>query len=82
MMISPESYINEKLQQSIEELMIERQTLQFELDKLELILTKKDYSDSAWLSKPGPELQYQMNLEYMSKLCKLIADKIQQKNSI
>lgn len=31
--------------------------------------------DPAWQIHPGPDVRYQMNLEYLSALCKYIKDK-------
>jgi hypothetical protein len=75
MMISPETYIMDHENDSFEELIKERDYLAKEIKKLEKIVYSDEKKDSSWLVKPGPDVRYQMYLEYLAKLCKFISTK-------
>ena len=77
MMISPISYIEELKDNSFEQLIAERDSLIQEIKELEKIAFKKgeDRTDPAWQFHPGPDVRYQMNLEYLAKLCSFIEEK-------
>ncbi len=74
MMISPISYIEELKDNSFEQLIAERDSLIQEIKELEKIAFKKgeDRTDPAWQFHPGPDVRYQMNLEYLAELCSFI----------
>ena len=47
-----------------------------ELKRLEkLVFDDKERLDDAWMFKPGPDVQYQMTLEYLAELCLFIEKK-------
>ena len=70
-MISPKAYIESECEgKSYKELLKMRD----ELLKGIYAFEKGKISPRAWMIKPSPEVKYQMNLEYLSELCKLIAE--------
>ena len=75
MMISPRGYISEHENDSFEELIAERKRLTENLDRLEAIVYDKKHSDESWLIHPSPDVQYQMNLEYLAELCGFLEEK-------
>ena len=75
MMISSQSYIDEFRQESFEALIKERERLYTEIKKLEKDAYDPDKSSDAWNICPGPDVQYQMHLEYLAELCNFIAEK-------
>ena len=71
MMISPDWFIEEHKEKSYAELLPVRD---------ELIKGIKDFESRSYdpednMMNPSPEVIYQCNLQYLSKLCDLIADK-------
>ena len=71
MMISPDYYFEEQKDKSYEDLLKEKKKLlkeisDFENDKI----PEDDYNID-----PSPDVIYQCNLLYLSKLCELIAEK-------
>ena len=72
MMISSESFIEEHKNKSYKELLVVRD----ELIK-DIIAFEKDTERQGeeWMIMPSPEVRYQCNLEYLGRLCQLIADK-------
>ena len=75
MMISPNSYIDEHKNDSFEQLINERDSLIEEIRNLEKIVYDNDRSDSAWNIHPGPDVHYQVYLEYLSAICDFIKEK-------
>ena len=75
MMISPEMYIHEHKNDSFEQLIEEKDDLVQYIKELESIVYDENNNDPSWQIDPGPDVQYQMNLEYLSELCKFISEK-------
>lgn len=75
MMISPEMYVEEHRNDSFEELIETRDDLVEELKSLEKIAFDKEQKGNAWDICPGPDVQYQMTLEYLAKLCMVLHEK-------
>ena len=73
MMISPEGYINRIKDKSYSELLVERDELLAEIREFEN--NKEEPSLPEFQILPSPETRYQMNLLYLSELCKLIEEK-------
>lgn len=76
MMISPSTYLELKNDMPFEELIKERAMLLEDIQRLEVIVFDEERSDEAWEWKPGPDVQYQMELEYLAKLCNHMKKKI------
>ena len=72
MMISPQGYITEHEKDSFAQLIKERESLLEEIRGLEKIVFANDKSDEAWMVCPSPDTRYQMNLRYLSELCKFM----------
>ncbi|MBE6034993.1 MAG: hypothetical protein E7222_09900 [Clostridiales bacterium] len=75
MMISPESYVDDHRNDSFEELIAERNQLVEELNRLEKIVYDKECADKAWSMHPGPDVQYQVTLQYLAQLCDFLQEK-------
>ncbi len=76
MMIGPKAYIMMHEKDSFPQLIKERNKLVAELKRLEkLVFDDKERLDDAWLFKPGPDVHYQMTLEYLAELCLFIEEK-------
>ena len=75
MMISPEGFIEEYKNKSYAELLLIRDELLEEIQAFE----SHTYNPEMDMFDPSPEVVYQCNLEYMGKLCELIAEKYNQK---
>lgn len=71
MMISPESYIDELKSKTYKELIKEKNKLLKEISDFE----NNKIADEEYNINPSPDVIYQCNLLYLSKLCELIADK-------
>ena len=71
MMISPESYIDELKNKTYKELLKEKDKLLKEISDFE----NNKIVDEEYNINPSPDVIYQCNLLYLSKLCELIADK-------
>ena len=71
MMISPNCYIDELKDKSYKELLKERK----ELLKAIYSFEKEEIEQGEIIYSPSPEVVYQMNLEYLGELCKLISKK-------
>ncbi len=71
MMISPEMFIEEYKNKSYAELLPIRDELLEEIRAFE----NRTYNSEMNMVHPSPEVVYQCNLEYMGKLCELIAEK-------
>ena len=75
MMISPQGYISEHEEDSFEDLIKERNSLVKEIKQLEKIVFAKDKTDDSWMVHPGPDVRYQVYLEYLAELCRFLGDK-------
>lgn len=71
MMISPETYIDELKNKTYKELLKEKDKLLKEISDFE----NNKIVDEEYNINPSPDVIYQCNLLYLSKLCELIADK-------
>lgn len=71
MMISPEAYIDELKNETYKELIKEKNKLLKEI----LDFENNKIADEEYNINPSPDVIYQCNLLYLSKLCELIADK-------
>lgn len=71
MMISPETYIDELKNKTYKELIKEKNKLLKEISDFE----NNKIADEEYNINPSPDVIYQCNLLYLSKLCELIADK-------
>ena len=79
MMISPEMFADEYRNDSIEEIIEIRDELINDIKDLEKIVFDKERNTKAWGFCPGPDVQYQMNLEYLSQICVLLSEKYNKK---
>lgn len=71
MMISPEAYIDELKNKTYKELIKEKNKLLKEISDFE----NNKIADEEYNINPSPDVIYQCNLLYLSRLCELIADK-------
>ena len=71
MMISPETYIDELKNKTYKELLKEKDKLLKEISDFE----NNKIADEEYNINPSPDVIYQCNLLYLSRLCELIADK-------
>lgn len=60
---------------SFEELIKERKSLQREIAHLEKIVFDEKRENEEWMYKPSPDVMYQVNLDYLSALCKFMSEK-------
>lgn len=72
MMISPQVYVDELKNEPFEKLVKERERLYKELKKIEKDAFDLERKSDAWNICPGPDVQYQMHLEYLAELCNFI----------
>lgn len=79
-MISPEAYISQLENCTLEQMITERNSLYRELKRLEKLVLEKDYSNEEWNILPSVETRYDVYLEYVSKMCLLIRDKYREDN--
>ena len=75
MMISPNMYGELHKDDSFEQLIAERKELIATLEQLEPIAYDKEHRSDEWKIMPAPDVRYQIALEYLSKVCKLIREK-------
>ncbi len=75
MMISPGGYIEELKDADYNSLIEERDQLIEAISEFERKEKAGDRSGEEWRFMPNPEVQYQMNLQYLSELCKLMHEK-------
>ena len=71
MMISPNEFTERLKDKPYKELLKERTRLIKEIERFE----KGKISETEYFRNPSPDVVYQMNLQYLGKLCMLIADK-------
>jgi len=76
-MISPNNYYDLQKDKTYEELLIER----FELIKSVEAFESSKNDENIEVS-PSPDVRYQMELQYLAKLCELIAEKYNAKQSM
>ena len=76
MMISPESYVDELKDKSYKDLLKKREEL---LEKIYIFENGK-IDEKEIMLKPSPDVKYQMYLEYLGELCKLIAAKYREEH--
>lgn len=75
MMISPETFIDNLKDKSYSELLEEREKLLNDIYSFE----KKPNKSNGIFISPSPEVRYQVNLQYLGKICELIAKKYNEK---
>ncbi len=75
MMISPGGYIDELRDADYNTLIEERDQLIEAIAEFERKEKAGDRSGEEWRILPSPEVQYQMNLQYLSEVCKLMYEK-------
>lgn len=75
MMISPETYVSFHEKDSFDQLIKERKRIIKEIANLEKIVFDDNKLSDAWQIKPGPDVQYQLTLEYLAELCKFMSQK-------
>jgi len=75
MMISPRSYVDSHKNDTFEELIKERDSLFEEIKQLETLVFSADREGEEWRYHPGPDVKYQVYLEYLSALCDFIKEK-------
>ncbi len=75
MMISPITYVKEHENDTYEQLIKERNSLVRQIKNLEKIVFDKEKQDESWHICPGPDVRYQMYLEYLAELCKFMQEK-------
>lgn len=79
MMIGLGGYIAMHENDSFEQLIKERNNLVSEINKLEKIVFDENKTDQVWMIHPGPDVKYQMYLEYLAELCKFMQKKYNKK---
>lgn len=75
MMISPEGYIKRFKNAEYLDLIKERNELLRFITEYEAKEMSGDRSGAEWDITPGPDVRYQMYLEYLGKLCALMQEK-------
>ena len=65
MMISPQVYVDELKNEPFEKLVKERERLYKELKKIEKDAFDLERKSDAWNICPGPDVQYQMHLDFV-----------------
>ena len=76
MMISPLNYIDNLKDKTYEELLVERDRL---LDEIKSFEQSSNETIIPIVVTPGPDVKYQVYLDYLSELCKLIKEKYRSK---
>ena len=74
-MISPGMYIERLIDADYDTLIEERNQLIGCIVEFEKSEKAGDRTGESWMMHPSPEVQYQVHLEYLSELCKLMHDK-------
>ncbi len=77
MMVCPASYIEAIKDEPFDKLIEERKSLEREIERLETILFSGKTGNENSIS-PGPDVKYQMDLEYLAELCKFMKEKYNQ----
>ena len=79
MMISPDSDVDKLKDLSYLELIKERDILIDSIQDFEIMEKWDDRSEEEWRMHPTPEVQYQVHLEYLSKLCSYMHERYNEK---
>ena len=74
-MICPATYVEMRKDKSFPELIEDRNELISLIGELEEIVLEKDKSSEKWERYIEPDVQYQVNLEYLAALCEFMRDK-------
>ena len=75
MMISPDVFVKQFEDVPFLDLIRERDRLITEIRRFEVREMAGDRSDPAWGVCPMPDVRYQMNLEYLAGLCRLMQER-------
>lgn len=75
MMLSPYAYANGWKDADYTELIRERDALIRSIRRFERKEKEGDRTGSGWSILPAPETVYQMELEYLSELCRIMHDR-------
>lgn len=75
MMISPDVFVKQFEDAPYPDLIRERDRLIMEIRRFEVREMAGDRSDPAWGMSPSPEVRYQMHMEYLAGLCKLMQER-------
>ncbi len=75
-MISPQNYIEKQKDKSYEELVKERDRLIRDVRYFEKHI--KELTENVCIH-PSPDVKYQVHLDYLGELCKLISDKFNER---
>ena len=78
-MISPEVFVEQYADKTYEELIKVRNELINSIKKFE---ATPQNEDPDFIICPGPDVVYQMNHEYLSKICSLIVQKFQEQQEL
>ena len=78
-MISPEVFVEQYADKTYEELIKVRNELINSIKKFE---ATPQNEDSDFIICPGPDVVYQMHLEYLSAICKLIIKKFREQQGL
>lgn len=78
-MISPETFAHEHADKTYEELIEIRNDLFNDIKRFEATPRNEG---SGFIICPGPDVVYQMNHEYLSKICWLIVQKFQKEQEL
>lgn len=71
MLMSPEMYVVYLKDKKYKELLKERDS---RMEAIRAFENDKNRSGEEWMIKPSPEVIYQCNLQYLAKICELIAE--------
>lgn len=75
MMVSPDMYIQDLESYDYDTLIEERGKLIADIVEYETKEKSGDRAGDEWMMHPSPEVIYQMNLEYLSKLCLIMKER-------
>lgn len=74
-MISPEMFVDEHKNDTFEQLIAEKDSLVAEIKELEKIVFDSEKKSNEWNIHPGPDVRFQMDLEYLAGLCNFLKEK-------
>ena len=75
MMISSGMYIGMHKDDTFEQLIAEKDLLVSEIKELENIVFDSEKKSEEWNVRPGPDVRYQIYLEYLAELCNFLKEK-------
>ena len=75
MMISPAQYIETIENDSFVDLIKKREELIKSIKILEKIVFSDKKESEEWMMHPGPDVRYQMDLQYLAELCNFMSEK-------